>query len=195
MPALAAAVATLAVSLSPAVAHPNGQTRIEVKGLHASSALVVLDGGIATRGKWFQWVPLRHADADTWSTTLKTPGLYGIYPVRLRVGPAVMPTDAALAIVPPGFAQEPGFDTPEQVAQWWAWIAQPGVVLKSVTTWRTGFYTHRNPALNRLLRVQFNLLGDWPSLHLRRGTHVLYLSVARQRTAAPWRLLQTVAAP
>jgi hypothetical protein len=107
---------------------------------------------------------------------------------------SALTTAATLEILPPGYAREPGFDTPAQVAWWWAWVAQPGVVVKSITTWRSGFYTHRDPSLNRLLRVQFALLGNWPSMHLRRRSHVLYLSIARRRASMPWRLLQSVAA-
>jgi hypothetical protein len=194
MTAFVAAVA-IAVSFSPAVARPDAQVRVNVTGLHATSALVVLHGGIASRGKWFSWVPLQHAGGDSWTANLQTPGLYGIYPLRLRVGGAVMTTQATVEIVPPGFARQPGFDTPAQVAQWWAWIAQPGVALTSISVWNAGFFTHRDPSLNQLLRVEFNLLGNWPSLHLNRGKHVLYLSVARERIGAPWRLLQTVSAP
>src|SRR5579864_594027 len=135
----AAVFSAFTVSLSPAVAQPNSQVRVEVAGLHATSALVVLHGGIATRGKWFQWVPLQRTGTSSWHAVLKTPGLYGVYPVRLRRAGTMLPTAATLEIVPPGYAREPGFDTPDQVAQWWAWVAQPGVVVKSVSTWRSGF--------------------------------------------------------
>lgn len=195
MAGAAAVISALTVSLSPAVAHPDSQVRIQVAGLHAGSALVVLHGGIASRGKWFRWVPLQRSGPDSWHAVLKAPGLYGVYPVRLRSASTMLTTAATLEILPPGYAREPGFDAPAQVAQWWAWVAQPGVVVKSITTWRSGFYTHRDPSLNRLLRVQFALLGNWPSMHLRRGSHVLYLSIARTRAGLPWRLLQTVAAP
>ena len=81
----AAIISAFTVSLSPAVAHPNSQVRVEVAGLHATSALVVLHGGIASRGKWFQWVPLQRTGTSSWHAVLETPGLYGVYPVRLRV--------------------------------------------------------------------------------------------------------------
>ena len=64
-----------------------------------------------------------------------------------------------------------------------------------VTTWTTGFYTHRDPELNRLLRVRFTLQGDWPAQHLRKGTHVLFFSVARLKPTSGWRLLETTTAP
>jgi hypothetical protein len=192
---LAAAAAALTVVLSSPTANPDAQVRVTVTGLHAHSALVVLHGGIARQGKWFHWVPLRRTGADAWSAVLKTPGLYGMYPIRVRADGVVRQTDQAVAVVPRGFASQPAFETPEQVAQWWAWLVPSGVAIKSVGTWQSGFYTHRDPTLNRLLRVSFSLLGDWQARHLRRGSHTLYLSVARARPGAPWRLLEAIPSP
>jgi hypothetical protein len=81
------------------------------------------------------------------------------------------------------------------VAQWWAWSAPPGIVLTAVRTWKAGFFTHRDPILNRLLAVRFKLLADWPAERLKRGDHTLYLNAARAAVGAPWRLLETVSAP
>lgn len=197
MTAFAAVVAAAGMSVvaAPATVHPHAQVRVMVTGLNAPSALVVIHGGIARGGRWFQWVPLRSDGGGRWSALLQTPGFYGIYPVRVRVGSVVHATPATVDVVPPGFSAQPGFATPTQVAEWWAWIAQPGVVIRSVTTWRSGFYTHRDPSLNRLLRVQFQLLGNWPQQHLRVGTHVLYLSVARRTVGGSWRLLEVVSSP
>lgn len=192
---LAAAVAAFAVTLSSATANPDAQVRVTVTGLNAHAALVVLHGGIARRGKWFHWVPLRRTGADAWSAVLKTPGIYGEYPVLVRTDGVVRKTGTTVAVVPRGFVSQPAFQTPEEVAQWWAWLVPSGAAVKSVATWQSGFYSHRDPALNRLLRVSFSLLGDWQARHLRRGSHTLYLSVARARVGAPWRLLEAVPAP
>lgn len=190
----AAAAAALTVTLSPAIAHPSAQVHVRVTGVDAPSALVVLHGGIARQGHWFGWVPLvRHG--SRWSVLLKTPGLYGVYPVQLRVDDRTYTGRRALAVLPPGYSAQPAFATPTEVARWWAWLSPPGAIVRSVTTWQSGFYTHRDPALNRLLRVTFRLLGDWPAQHLRRGSHTLYLSVARLRPDGPWRLLEVVPAP
>lgn len=194
-PAALLAAASLTVAVSPLPAAPGGQVHVTVSGLHASSALVVVHGGIARRGRWYRWVPLAAQGRDSWSAVLRTPGFLGVYPLRIRVGRAMRETSASVLVLPAGFSRQPGFETPTQVAQWWAWIAPPGIVLKSVSTWTSGFYTHRDPTLNRLLRVRFRLLADWPARHLRRGTHTLYLSVARLRPGGAWRLLETVAAP
>ena len=185
----------MTVVASPATVHPHAQVRVTVSGLSAPSALVVIHGGIARQGRWFRWVPLRSEGGGRWSALLQTPGLLGIYPIRVRSDGAEHTTSAMVEVVPPGFSAQPAFAAPTQVAQWWAWIAQPGVIIRSVTTWRSGFFTHRDPALNRLLRVQFQLLGDWPQLHLHAGLHVLYLSIARRTTGGPWRLLEVVTAP
>jgi hypothetical protein len=193
----AATLAVIAVNalVSPASPARGGEVHVRINGLKATSALVVLHGGIARRGRWFQWVPLRSSGGTSWSAVLEAPGLMGMYPVHVRVGGVTRDTNAVVQIVPPGYASEPGFDTPDQVAQWWAWSAPPGIVLSSVQTWNTGYFTHRDPTLNRLLDVHFKLLGDWRGQHLKRGDHTLYLNVARRAVGAPWRLLETVVAP
>ncbi len=195
MHAVAATVAAIVVNVAPASANPDAQVSVHVSGLQARSALVVLHGGIASRGRWFKWVPLQRAGSGAWSAVLKTPGLLGVYPVHVRADGRVVATSAMVQIVPPGFGRQPGFEEPAQVAQWWAWIAKPGIVVQKVTPWNAGFYSHRDPSFNRLLRVQFKLLSNWPEEHLRAGPHVLYLSVARAAPNAGWRLLQTLSAP
>jgi hypothetical protein len=195
LPAATLAVIAVSALVSPATPTPGGQVLVKVNGLKASSALVVLHGGIASRGRWFQWVPLHSGGGASWSAVLRAPGLMGMYPVRVRVGRVVRNTNAVVQIVPPGFARVPGFDTPEQVAQWWAWSAPPGIVVSAVQTWKTGFFTHRDPVLNRLLAVHFRLLADWPTERLKRGDHTLYLNVGRPAVGAPWRFLQAVSAP
>src|SRR5690349_7591217 len=150
MTSFAALVAAgMTVFASPGAAHPDAQVRVTVLGLNAPSALVVLHGGIARRGKWFGWVPLQSEGGGRWTAVLKSPGLLGIYPIHVRVGNVVHATSATVEVVPSGFSAQPGFATPTQVAQWWAFVAKPGIVVKSVTTWESGFYTHRDPTLNR----------------------------------------------
>jgi hypothetical protein len=195
MPTAAALAGALTVALSSSTAQLDAEVRVDVSGIHARSALVVLHGGISRQGRWFHWVPLARNANGTWSALLKTPGFYGVYPLRVREDGSVRETTAVLSIVPPGFGGQPGFDTPTQVAQWWAFVARPGVVIRNVSLWRSGFYTHRDPTLNELIRVEFTLLADWPALHLRHGANVVYLSIARTRPAGPWRLLQLVRSP
>jgi hypothetical protein len=87
------------------------------------------------------------------------------------------------------------FTEPEQVAQWWARNAPSGAVLRSVSTWRTGFYTHRDDRFNRLLSVGYRLLGPWKQMRLPAGSGQIFLSVARLRESGGWRLLEAVRAP
>ncbi len=79
--------------------------------------------------------------------------------------------------------------------EWWRRQAPAGAELTSVSTWGAGFFTHRDPSLNRLLRVRFTLLGDWKARHLARGTYTRFFSVARTTVRGQWRLLQVVEAP
>jgi hypothetical protein len=197
MHALAVLVAASALhaGVTPSAAERDGQVRIEVSGLEAGSASVHLQGGIASGGRWFGWVALRDAGGGSWWTVLRAPGFLGVYPVVVRAGGIRHATHAVVAVLPRRFTSQPVFQKPEQVAQWWTRIAPPGADLKSVTTWGQGFFTHRDPAMNRLLRVQFRLLGDWPRMHLRRGPGEIFLSIARLRPGGGWRLLEAVGAP
>jgi hypothetical protein len=199
-PGMVPAVAILASAVISAVANPvvaarDGQVRLSVYGLRAPAASVHLNGGIASGGRWFGWVSLRDDGGGTWSTTLRAPGYLGVYPVFVRTGGVTRPTDEVVSVLPRHSEKQPGFDTPEQVARWWARQAPSGASVESVTTWRSGFFTHRDPGLNRLLRVRFSLHGEWPAKHLGQGAHELFLSVARLRPDGRWRLLETASAP
>jgi hypothetical protein len=96
----------------------------------------------------------------SWWTILRAPGFYGVYPVRVRAGGVTRETDAVVSVLPRGFAAQPGFDEPQQVPEWWRRQAPAGAELTSVSTWGAGFFTHREPSLNRLLRVRFTLHCD-----------------------------------
>jgi hypothetical protein len=189
------ASAVISAVASPVVAAPDGQVRVSVYGLHAPAVSVHLNGGIAGGGRWFGWVALQDAGGGTWSTILRAPGYRGVYPVVVRTGGVTKPTDEVVSVLPRHWEKQPAFDTPEQVAQWWTRQAPSGASVERVTTWRSGFFTHRDPGLNRLLRVRFTLLGDWPAKRLGQGPHELFLSVARLRPGGRWRLLETASAP
>jgi hypothetical protein len=193
--AVLAAAAALQAGATPSVAARDGQVRVTVSGLQAAAASVHLRGGIASGGRWFGWVALRDAGGGSWWTVLRAPGYLGVYPIEVRGGGVLHATDGVVQVLPRGFGAQPGFEQPTQVAQWWTRIAPPGAVLKGITTWHEGFFTHRDPELNLLLRVRFTLLGDWPRLHLRRGPGEIFLSVARLRPDGQWRLLEAVRSP
>jgi hypothetical protein len=192
----AAAAALLAganvhATVAPSSATRDGQVRVAVTGISAPAVSVRLAGGIASGGKWFNWVALRPNGPGSWWTVLRAPGYLGVYPVEIRSGGVRQATDAVVEILPRGFVGKPGFDTPEHVAEWWTRISPAGATLARVSTWHTGFFTHRDPDLNRLLRVRFTLLRPWPQLHLKAGTQAIFLSVARLRPGGLWRLLET----
>jgi hypothetical protein len=96
---------------------------------------------------------------------LRAPGYLGVYPVEIRARGVLHETDAVVEVIPHGFVNRPGF------------------------------FTHRDPDLNRLLRVRFTQLRPWPQLHLRAGSRQIFLSVARLRSGGLWRLLEATAAP
>ena len=189
------ASALLALSVSPTIAARDGQVRVAVSGLRATAASVHLEGGIASGGRWFGWIPLRDDGKGTWSTVLRAPGYLGVYPVVVRSGGVARATGTVVTVLPPGWARQPSFDRPEYVPEWWTRMAPAGATLTTVETWHRGFYTHRDPSLNLLLRVRFTLLGDWRAQHLRKGPHELFFSIARLTPTGDWRLLETTSAP
>jgi hypothetical protein len=189
------AASALSAAVSPSLAAPDGQIRVTVSGLDAPAASIVVHGGIASQGKMFGWVPLRSAAGGTWWTVLRAPGFYGVYPIHVRARGVLHQTTATVAVLPRGYGAQPGFDKPEQVAEWWTRQAPAGAEIRSVATWTAGFFAHRDQTLNRLLRVRFTLLGDWKAKHLAAGTYTRWFSVARPRVGGPWRLLEIVAAP
>ncbi len=198
-PAAAAAAllasAGLHATVLPSSAARDGQVRVAVTGIAAPTVSVRIGGGLASGGRWFNWVALRSSGAGAWWTVLRAPGYFGVYPVEVRAGGVIHETDTVVNVLPHGFVNQPGFVTPEQVAEWWTRVAPAGATLTGVTTWRTGFFTHRDPDLNRLLRVHFTLLRPWQRLHLAPGSRQVFLSVARLRSGGLWRLLQTTRAP
>lgn len=180
---------------APITASRDGQVRIAVTGIQAAAASVKLAGGLAGRGRWFNWVALRRSGPGSWWTILRAPGFYGVYPVQVRAGGRVTDTGRVVAVLPRGFAGRPGFEQPEQVAQWWARVSPPGATVTSVSTWHTGFYTHRVPTLNRLLLVHVTLHGPWRPVFPKAGPNEIFLSIGRLTPTGLWRLLETATSP
>lgn len=181
--------------LSPVSATRDGQVRVSISGVGGPAASVMIVGGLASGGRWFTWVALRPGGPGSWWTILRAPGYYGVYPLQVRADGRVLPTDGLVQILPRGFAGRPPFPTPRLVAEWWARIVPPGATVLSVQTWHTGFFTHRDPAYNRLLLVTADLHGPWRPVHPRGGRISIFLSVARLTPTDGWRLLQTTTSP
>lgn len=190
-----AAAAALTIAVSPAAPRPDGQVHVRVTGLDAPAASVVVHGGIASQGKMFGLVPLLPAGPGSWSTILRAPGFPGVYPVRVRAGGVYHETTTVLTILPRGFAKAPSAPTPAGVVETWREVSPEGATIQSAATWRQGFYYHRDQRYNRLLRVRFVLLGDWPRWHLKAGTYTRWFDVARRSQVEPWRLVDIVDAP
>jgi hypothetical protein len=193
--ALAAAAAVLAITVSPAAPAPDGQFHVRVTGVDAPAASVVVHGGIASAGRPFGLVPLLPAGPGAWSTILRAPGFPGVYPIRVRFGGVYHETTTVLSVLPRGFATAPSAATPAGVVEAWREASPGGATIEAATTWRQGFYSHRDQRYNRLLRVRFVLLQDWPRWHLRAGTSTRWFDVARRSQVEPWRLVGLVEAP
>jgi hypothetical protein len=191
----ATAIAILHIALSPATAARDGVFRVTVTGLPAPAAAVVVHGGVASKGKTFGLVPLRDAGHGSWWSLLRAPGLVGVYPIRVRTNGTYSETQTVLSVLPRGFAKQPAAASPAGVVEAWREASPGGVTIATESTWRQGFYYHRDQRYNRLLRVEYTLLQGWPRYGLRAGTDVRWFNVVRISQTAPWRLAELVRAP
>jgi hypothetical protein len=176
------------LALQPVIAAPDGQLYVTLTGVKAPDVSMQIEGGLASGGRWFRWVRLHPTGPGSWRVILRAPGFLGVYPLEVRIGGQVLDAGPIVRILPSGFDRQPGFFTPLEVAQWWAQTNPLRPQLLATSTWRSGFFTHRDPDLNLLLRVRVLLPGH-------RFASTRYLSIARLNPTAPWRLLETVAAP
>jgi hypothetical protein len=184
--ALVVAVSNVSAAVNPAIARRDGRVEVTVSGLPAAVAGVRIEGGLASLGHWFGWIPLQSSGSGSWHTLLRAPGYLGVYPVQVRAKRHVYDTGTQVRILPRGFAAQTGFFSPKEVADWWVKTTVPSGTLLSVATVHHGFYTHRDPDLNLLLKVHFQN---------GRVKQVKYLSIARLSASAAWRLLEVVEAP
>jgi hypothetical protein len=174
-------------TVSPVVGKRDGLIYVTVKDVPAQSVQVKIAGGLASLGKWFGWVPLVQTGPSSWRSVLRAPGFLGVYPLQLRTGTKTVEAGPVVRILPRGFDKQPAFFTPADVADWWARTSDEGKLV-SASEWHSGFFTHRDPRYNRLVRATVERPGG-------AGTETMYVSVARLRADGPWRLLETVPAP
>lgn len=191
----AVAAAVLQIAVSPVFATQDGQIRVSVHGLDAPAADVVVHGGIASQGKMFGLVPLVDRGHGSWFTILRAPGFYGVYPIRVRARGVYHEANAVVAILPRRFRSSLAGATPDAVVEKWREAAPNGVTIAQQSIWRKGFYYHRDQRYNRLIRVKFTLLSDWPRYHLKQGTGIKWFDVVRTSPTAEWHLVQVVDAP
>jgi len=176
------------VTLQPVIAAPDGQLYVTLSGVKAPDVEMKVEGGLASRGRWFRWVRLHQTGQGSWRAILRAPGFLGVYPLEVRFAGKVYDAGPIVRILPDGFDSRPGFFTPGEVATWWARTSPQQPQLLATTTWRSGFFTHRDPDLNLLLRVRV-------LLPRHRFASTRYLSIARLSPTGPWRLLESVTAP
>jgi hypothetical protein len=175
-------------TVSPVVGQRDGLVYVTVTDVRAPAVQVKIAGGVASLGKWFGWVPLVQTGPASWRSVLRAPGFLGVYPLQVRTPSKTVEAGPVVRILPRGFDKQPAFFTPAEVADWWARTAAVQGKLVSATEWHSGFFTHRDPRFNRLVRATVELPGH-------PGTETMYVSVARLRADGPWRLLEAVPAP
>jgi len=195
MTTVAALVTTLVLAsgaqtaaVSPLVASRDGLLYVQLSQVAAPAVDVRIEGGLASGGKWFGWVALKRTGASSWRSKLRAPGFLGVYPLQVRTGQRIVDAGPLVRILPRGFAAQPGFFTAEDVAHWWAASDPRGGRLLTAATWHTGFFTHRDPRFNLLVRVRVQPAGS-------SSTRTWFISIARVRANGPWRLLEAVEAP
>jgi hypothetical protein len=174
-------------TVSPVVGKRDGLVYVTVTDVPAPAVQVRIAGGVASLGKWFGWVPLVQTGPASWRSVLRAPGFLGVYPLQVRTPSKTVEAGPVVRILPRGFAKQPAFFTPADVADWWARTSNQGKLV-SASEWHSGFFTHRDSRFNRLVRATVERPG-------RPGTVTMYVSVARLRADGPWRLLEAVQAP
>jgi hypothetical protein len=174
-------------TVSPVVGKRDGLVYVTVTDVPARAVQVRIAGGVASLGKWFGWVPLVQTGPASWRSVLRAPGFLGVYPLQVRTQSKTVEAGPVVRILPRGFAKQPAFFTPADVADWWARTSNQGRLV-SASEWHSGFFTHRDPRFNRLVRATVERPGH-------PGTETMYVSVARVRAGGPWRLLEAVHAP
>jgi hypothetical protein len=190
-----AALAALVIAVSPVQPARDGLLHVHVSGLRAPAADVVIHGGVASEGKEFGLVPLRALGGGNWTTVLRAPGLTGVYPVRVRAFGRYRETGTVVSILPKNYGSQPAAANAGDVVEMWREASPGGVTIQSQSTWKAGFYYHRDQRYNRLFRVRFVLLQDWPRYHLKAGTYLRWFDVVRTSLTAKWRLAGIVTAP
>jgi hypothetical protein len=190
-----ALAAAFTVAVSPAQPTPNGLVQVRVDRLSAPAADVLISGGIASGGKMFGLVPLRDLGGGSWTTVLRAPGFYGVYPIEVRAEGVYHDTGALVMVLPRRFGSSLAGATPDDVVEKWREAAPNGVTVARHTTWRQGFYYHRDQRYNDLVRVTYTLLSDWPRYHLKEGTATKWFDLVRTSLAGKWHLVQVVDAP
>lgn len=188
-----AAAAALAIAVTPAHPARDGLVHVHVTGLRAPAADVVIHGGVASGGKEFGLVPLRDLSGGNWATVLRAPGLTGVYPVRVRAFGRYRETGTLISILPRSLG--PAASTATGVVEAWREASPGGATVQSASTWKQGFYFHRDQRFNRLIRVKFVLLQAWPRYGLKAGTYLRWFDVVRTSATAKWRLAGFVLAP
>jgi hypothetical protein len=195
MTAVATLVTTLVLAsgaqtaaVSPLVASRDGLLYVQLTQVPAPAVDVRIEGGLASGGKWFGWVALKQTGPSSWRSKLRAPGFLGVYPLQIRTGARIVDAGPLVRILPRGYAAQPGFFTPAELAAWWAVTDPRGGRLVSAATWHTGFFTHRDPRFNLLVRVRVQPKGS-------SFSRTWFISIARVRENGPWRLLEAVQAP
>jgi hypothetical protein len=174
-------------TVSPVVGKRDGLVYVTVTDVRAPAVQVRIAGGVASLGKWFGWVPLIQTGPSSWRSVLRAPGFLGVYPLQVRTASKTVEAGPVVRILPRGFDKQPAFFTPADVADWWARTSNVGKLV-SASEWHSGFFTHRDPRFNRLVRAVVERSAG-------TGTETMYVSVARLRADGPWRLLEAVQAP
>jgi hypothetical protein len=175
-------------TVTPVVGARDGLVYVTLTDVPAAAVQARIAGGVARRGKWLGWVSLVQVRPGSWRSVLRAPGFLGVYPLQVRTDGTIADAGPVVRILPRRFAKRPGFFTPVEVAASWAKTSPQNLRLVRAAEWHSGYFTHRDPRFNRLVRATVELPGG-------AGTETRYVSVARLRVGGPWRMLEVVAAP
>jgi len=186
------------VALGPRVVGLYHSPSIRVSGTTADSVEVRLVGAVDRAGLAYEWTPYRwlalRIRQGSWRGLLRTPPLFGIYRLRLRLdhGRRFLTSPRWLMrVFPSGTIKRPSF--PTALAAVRGFVSRLGghKVLVASRPWPLAKFDHRDRRLNRLFVIAYAPRGD-TRLSSRLG---LFVSTVRDGFQGRWRVLEATTQP
>jgi len=180
-----------AIVVAPAVTAPRRPIHVVVHGLAPGGSLSLeLAGATSRRARPLPPLPL-HFVAGAWRGVMAAPALVGAYPVRLERGGRLLPLAAAVCVFSSAAYRQHGFATAADAARSWVSRRPRRSVLVALRFWPRTSLDRRDRRLNKMLVIAYAPAHD-PRISDRLG---IFLTLARERVGARWRLVQASAIP
>jgi hypothetical protein len=180
-----------AIVVAPAVTAPRRPIHIVVRGLAPGGRVSLEFVGATTRQARPLPPLLLHFVAGAWRGVEPAPALAGAYPVRIQRDGKRLPLDAAVCVFSAAAYRQHGFANAADAARNWVSQLARRSVLVALRVWPRTALDRRDRRLNKVLVIAYAPTHD-PRLADRLG---IFLTLARERVGARWRLIQATVIP